>query len=64
VKYKPNKDTKVRIILTALYNANELIEHPLGAGARKQYNKYMRLPMNQIDGEYKLAMKIIQAKSK
>jgi len=59
MKYKTNKDTKVRIILTALYNASETIQHPLGAGAQKQYNKYMRQPLEDTNDQYETALTII-----
>ena len=59
MKYKANKDNKVRIILTALYNSPELLGHPLGAGAQKQYNKYMRQPLDDINTQYKTAIAII-----
>ena len=59
MKYKANKDNKVRIILTALYNSAVLLEHPLGAGAQRQYNKYMKQPLDDINTQYKLALDII-----
>jgi len=62
MKYKANKDDKVRVILTARYNSTDMIQHPLGAGAQKQYNKYMKQPLAQIDEQYQTALKIINNK--
>ena len=59
MKYKANKDIKTRIILTALYNSPDMLEHPLGAGAQRQYNKYMKQPIGLITEQYNTALSII-----
>ena len=59
MKYKANKDNKVRIILTARYNSSTMMEHPLGAGAQRQYNKYMKQPLELINKQYATALNII-----
>ena len=62
MKYQANKDNKVRIILTVLYNSAVVLEHPLGAGAQKHYNKYMKQPLERINEQYDTAMKAINAR--
>ena len=59
MRIKPTKDEKVRIILTALWNKPEMVQHPLNHPLQKQYNKQMKQPMDFVDEQYETALKII-----
>jgi len=59
---KVSKDEKARTIATAMYNQKDILQHPLGAGAKKLYNRYMFQAMEDVDRQYQTALIIIDSK--
>jgi len=59
MKYNPNKTDKARTIIAALYNLTELPDMELYDINTIRVKKLSRKPLNELNGLYQMALKII-----